>query len=438
MENGQSEKITSQRSFADRIEERHVGPCRLYILPTPVDSVVSWHGSFCTYPDFAGGQDLLQDVTVSLLDKGTHFRDRFAVAEVLEDRGAELSFSGQGVRVKCRGRALWQDLDDVLEVMAEQLREPLFDPQEFKKAKAQAAASLQRSLEKTGSQAAAALSRCLYGSGHPNYSPDPRGELESLQKIDVDQVRDYHRRHFGANQFALVLVGDVDVPAVEKMVANYFGDWPEHQGAAQFETGSLERPADRVDVPMQEKDSIDVRLGHGLGVLRQDDDYLPLYIANYILGGNFSARLMASVRDEMGLTYGIGSRLSGVHREHEGHWQIGVTLSKENLKKGTEATLDVVRRFVKEGATAEELEDKKTTITGSFKVGLATTGGLARTLLRNIERGFSPSYLDDLPDEVRSVDIDQLNAAVRRHFHPDRLHLARAGMLEREAASTGA
>ena len=88
MENGQSENTSSQRSFADRIEERRVGPCQLYILPTPVDSVVSWHGSFCTYPDFAKGEDLLQDVAVSLLDKGTHRRDRFAVAEVLEDRGA--------------------------------------------------------------------------------------------------------------------------------------------------------------------------------------------------------------------------------------------------------------------------------------------------------------------------------------------------------------
>ena len=416
--------------LAERVREQQIGPCRLFTLSTPVRSVVTWRGSFKTYPAFAAGDDLIQDIVVSLLDKGTKSRDRFAIAELLEDKGAQVQFSSDGLYVDISGRSLREDFLAAMEIVAEQLREPLFDSGEFEKTKARIAAALRRSMENTGAQASGALTRSIYDPAHPNYTPDPAERLERLAGIDVEAVRAYHASHFGSNHFTLVVVGDFDEEVVRKSVETNFSDWMEHASTARFSESASPREPSSTVIPIPDKQNVDVRMGHPVSVRRADPDYVPLYLANYILGGNFSARLMQIIRDEMGLTYGIRSGLYGVASDYAGHWQVAVTLSTENVDRGTSETVGVVRRFVEGGVTVEELSDKQTTVVGSFKVGLATTGGLGATLLKNAERGFDVGYLDRFPDEVRSVSLERVNEVISRHINPDHLHIAMAGMLK--------
>lgn len=416
-------------SFAERVKERQVGPCRLLMLKTPVRSVATWKASFKSHPTFADDEDLVQGLTVSLLDKGTQRHDRFAIAEELENRGAQVQFNSDGLYIEFSGRALSEDLSDVLALVAEQLREPLFDGGEFEKSRSRIAASIQRSMESTGSQALSAMTRRLYSPAHPNYSPEPTERIARLADIDVDDVRRYHARHFGSNHFTFVVVGDFDETQIVKTLEAQFGDWDPHNVPARFDAFAETVEPGTTEIPMPEKQNVDVRIGHGIDFLRDHPDYVPLYLSNYVLGGNFSARLMQTIRDEMGLTYGIRSGLYGISTDYTGHWQVAVTLSTENLTRGVDETIKEVRRFVVEGLTEEELSDKKTTIVGSFKVGLATTNGLASTLLKNAERGFDVGYLDRFPEEVESVTIERANEVVRQHIQPDRFFVAMAGML---------
>lgn len=420
--------------FADRIYDRTVGPCRLLTLDTPVDEVVSWRGSFLTEPNLAAGDDMRQELVVNLLDKGTAQHDRFELARMLEDRGAELEISSDGLYVDLSGRALREDLPDILGVVAEMLFEPTFEPEEFEKARAQIAAQIQRKMENTGAQASSALTRALYNPAHPNYSPPPEEQLAQLQQITRDEIVAYHDEHFGANTFILTFVGDLAGDgSIERAVEQHFAGWVPHDAPSTYETAA-DAPSGGVSrVPMPDKANIDVRMGHPLRVRRDDEDYLPLYVANYILGGNFSARLMATIRDEMGLTYGINAALSGLSTRYDGHWQVGVTLSQENLERGIEATRAEVQRFVDEGVTAEELATKKTTITGSYTVGLATTKRLAQSILTNAERGFDLDYLDRFPKLIEALTLEEVNAAIQRHFDPSQFHTAMAGTVPQEA-----
>ncbi len=422
------------QTLAERVREHQIGGCRLLTLQTPVRSVVTWRGSFMSYPEFGADEDLIQNLTVSLLDKGTQRLDRFAVAELLEDKGAQVEFSSDGLYVDISGRALKEDVPEVLGLVAEQLKTPLLDPSEFEKAKARVGASIQRSLENTGAQATGALTRSLYPPAHPNYTPAPEERLDRLVSLDLEDVRDYHQAHFGSNAFTLVVVGDVDEEAVVGAVKTYFEDWGPHDAAGRFTSSGLSSEPRRTVIPIPDKQNVDVRLGHSVDFRRNDPDYVPAYLSNYILGGNFSARLMQTIRDEMGLTYGIRAGLYGISTDFSGHWHVSVTLSQENVERGVEATAAELERFVNGGVTEEELSDKKTTIVGSFKVGLATTSGLAASLLKNAERGFDVDYLDRFPQEVESVTLEHANDVVRRHFEPARLHTALAGTIDEDYA----
>jgi predicted Zn-dependent peptidase len=402
------------------------------VLTTPVDGFVSWRGSFLAFPDLAAGEDLLQHLVVSLLDKGTEQRDRFALARVLEDRGASLRLSSDGLYVDVSGQALREDVPVVMEVLAEMLRSPSFTAEEFEKVRSQTLAKLQRQMERTGKQASGALSRRLFPENHPNYSAPPETQIECLKSLSLNDVKTYHERHFGSNDYTLCMVGDVELAEMQEAVASAFDEWPHHRASPTHSTDPAGQEPGHTSIALPDKSNTDVRMGHALPVRRDHDDYIALYVGNYILGGNFSARLMNEIRDERGLTYHIGSGLSGVSTRYAGSWTVEVTLSEDKIAEGIAATRDVIRTFVEEGATGDELEAKKTTITGAYTVGLATTQRLARSLLTNAERDFPAEYLDRFPKEVEALTLEEVNRAIRRYLKPEEMHTALAGTIPKK------
>ena len=431
-----NDEVPDTTALADRVVEGRAGAAQLLMLPTAVQDVVSFRGSFETAPDLTaatevGGRadDLVQHVLTDLLDKGTRERDRFAIAEALEGRGAQLSFYADGLRIGFAGRALREDLDTVLGILAEQLRTPLLDPDEFAKEQARAIAGVQRAMDSTGAQSAGALRRHLYPSAHPGFSRSPEDELEALEAMTVESVHAYHAQHVGSDQLKMAVVGDLDPSAVTGAVEATLGDWSPHGQTAQFAAEAEEAGPQRLELPMPDKQNLDVRLGHALSLRRDSDDFLALYVGVFALGGNFSARLMQTVRDEMGLTYGIGAHVRDVAVEHDGHVRLDVSLSGQNVEPGIEATKSVLCKLLDEGIRLDELDEKQTTIMGTHLVGLATTRGLAARLLVNAERGFPVSYLDDYPDLIHSLTTEDVDAALRRHIDPDRLSVAIAGTM---------
>lgn len=406
-----------------------MGPARLLLLPTDVRDVVSFRGSFRTLPDLSGDDDLVQSVLADVLDKGTRQRDRFQIAEDLEGRGARLSFYSDTLQAGFSGRALREDVADVLALAAEQVREPALDEDEVQKALVQAIAETRRARESTGAQAAGALVRRIYGPAHPNFVRDPDEEIARLELVTPDAVRAYHAEHFGAADLTVVAVGDVPVDGVEAAVGRAFDGWASPPGEARFEARAAPAAPGRTDIPMADRQNLDVRLGHGVDLRRDSPDFLATYAGVFALGGNFSSRLMQTVRDDQGLTYGIGASLGASSVEYDGHVYVTVGLSRENLARGVAATRAEVERFVAEGVSEADLDQARTTLAGQHVVALATTGSVAARLLVNAERGFDVAYLDRYPDLVRALTVPEVNAALRRHLRPAELQEAVAGTL---------
>ena len=415
--------------LAPRVHAATAGSARLLLLDTGVRDVVSFRGSFEAAPDLGAADDVIQSVVSTLLDKGTRQRDRFAVAEALEGRGAQLSFYSDGLRMGFAGRALRDDLPDVVALLAEQLREPAFDADEVQKAVVRAVAGVRRTLESTGSQASGALARRLYGPAHPNYALAAEDELAHLDAVTPEAVRQYHADHVGSDGLTIAFVGDVAPGAVEAAVEASLGDWRPHGRAPVFDAEAAPQPPGRTVVEMADRRNLDVRLGHAVDLRRDSDDFLAAYAGVFALGGNFSGRLMQTVRDEQGLTYGIGATLGGPSVRHDGHVRVNVTLSQENLDRGVAATRAEVEAFVEEGVSEDVLAATRTTLAGQHVVALATTSGVAARLLVNAERGFDVGYLDRYPDLVHALTADEVTAAVRRHLRPADLHETVAGTL---------
>ncbi len=416
-------------ALAQRVTDTTSGPARLLLCPAPVRDVVSFRGSFWTGIDLSTDDDLAQGLAVDLLDKGTRGRDRFEIAEALEGRGAQLHFYADNLRVGFAGRALKEDLADVLQLLAEQLREPALDADEFEKERRQAVAAVRRAKDSTAGRATGALTRRLYGPSHPNVVPEPDVELARLQALTPERIRAFHAAHFGPDRLTLAFAGDLNPPQIEAGVQAHFGDWAPTGAVARFDPEASPEAPGRSEVSIADRPNLDVRLGHPVALRRDDPAFVAAHAGVFALGGNFSSRLMQTVRDEMGLTYGIGAGLHNVAVEHVGHFLLYASLSTDRLEEGLRAARAVVEQFVEEGVGEAELAQVKTTLTGQNAVGMATTSGLATRLLVNAERGFGVSYLDGYADRINGLTVEAVNRAIRLHVRPADLHTAVAGTL---------
>jgi len=132
------------------------------------------------------------------------------------------------------------------------------------------------------------------------------------------------------------------------------------------------------------------------------------------------------VRDKEGLTYGIGSYMDN-DTFVEGDWRVYGSFAPQLLDKGIASTRRELQRWWQDGITAEELVARKANLIGTYKVGLATTDGLARSLLRNVQRGMPLRWIDDYPRAVDALTLQQVNAAIRRHLDPQNMVVVKAG-----------
>ncbi|MDA3861054.1 MAG: pitrilysin family protein [Melioribacteraceae bacterium] len=419
--------------ISDNIKSSKVAGIKLLTAKTGVKDVVTFTGSFAAGDSFSPEHNsAIADLTGYMLDKGTEKNDKFALAEKLENLGAELSFSVGTHTLGFNGKCLSKDVDEVIGLLAEQLRTPAFSQEEFEKLKLQRKGSLQRMLEDTNTRASEKADSLLFPVGHPNHGTSIQKLIDDVDKVTRDDVLKFYSNYYGPKSMIFVLVGDLDNAKINSSVEKYFSGWNGGVDIPQVEKSKQVTEGETLIVKMKEKTSATLYIAQTTGIKRTDKDYTALSIGNSIFGmGGFSARLMSIVRDDEGLTYGIYSVLSD-DTYTDGQFYISGTFSPDLLAQGYSSTMREFKRWVKDGVTENELKAAKTRAIGSYKVGLSTTRGIAGRLLSITQRGYEPSYMDEYSDQINNVTLEEVNAAIKKYINPDKVITVVAGTVTEE------
>jgi len=429
----------SGAAMADQIKTKEVVKgLTLMTMATPVKDVVTITGSFLGGDEFSPASNgKIADITAAMLDQGTKKQDKFEISEKLESVGAELSFYSSQYHVGFDIRCLKNDVPLVIELLAEQLKEPVFNEEDLETTKKRYKGQLQRAKESTRGQAYREFMRTIYPEGHPNYSFTVDEEIEMVENVTAADLKAFQKKNYGLGYMTVVAVGDIDEKALAKSLKKHFKGW--NKSSLKLEkTDKKANPGKKVvsNVTIQDKTSTDTYFGQAIGIDRDHEDYYPLFVGVYVLGGNFSARLMQTVRDQQGLTYGIGSSVRGVDHGKDGYWYTWGTFGPSLLDQGKAATMEQVSKWAEEGISEEELSAKISTITGSYKVGLATTSGKAGQILTNAERGRPVEYLDKYPSLINALTLEQVNAAIKKYVDPSSLVTVTAGTIDENGKPT--
>ena len=317
----------------------------------------------------------------------------------------------------------------VIALLAEQLRTPRFDADEFSKVKRQLVGRFKRGLEDTDFRADLAFNRAIFPEGHPNRPPASDSYLSGLERASLAEVKEFHTSHYGPLSMRIVAVGDVNEAELSDSVAVAFQGWnggKDYPAATRAPRAALGH-TEKVLIPG--KTSVSVVIGQPSGLRYSDPEHLAFSTATAVFGsGFFSARLLDIIRNREGLTYGVGASL-GADSFTDGSWSIRGTFAPELLEKGLASIRRELTRLCESGVTTEELENFKVTLAGAHKVGLATTSGMAAALLNALQRGYGPEWLDDYTVRVRELTLEHVNDAIRSRISPQGMVTVLSGSL---------
>jgi zinc protease len=421
--------------MAARAQRVPVAGIDLVTYHTDVKDVVVLIGALPAGDAFASaGNGTVPTLTGMMLDRGTSAQDQFAIARQLEDVGAEISYAVGPQSLQVRAKCLKKDLPLVLRILAEELRTPALTAAEFAKARQQLSGMLESSLQSTDVRSQEAFARAVFPPGNPNRPHTLEELLAAAKTATIDEVRAFHAAYYGPAHFTLVIVGDVAVSETEPLVGRVFAGWSGGQayreGVAAADAASRgPGPAGgEIRIPLAEKTSVSFLLGEATDLRNRDPDGLALQVGTAILGDGFTSRLMSTVRDREGLTYGIGAIVFD-DTLTPGAWQIEATFAPALLAKGVASARRELQHWWQDGVTEPELALRKQGLIGAYFVGLSTTTGLADRILLTIQRGYDLDRLDAYPRAVEALTVPAINSAIKAHLDPAKMLIVEAGSL---------
>ncbi|MDN5780989.1 MAG: insulinase family protein, partial [Luteimonas sp.] len=280
----------------------------VWVLPRDgvprVDYVLAVRGAGYAADDAPGFAAML----AGLLAEGTAQHDSKAIAEAAQGYGGSLGAQASSDGVTVYGNALASNAEGMMQLLAEVARSPAFPDNEVKLAQANALQSLMAAEAQPGFRAERALAQAVYGD-HPYGHTQPTEE--SIKAATPAQFRNAHAKRFRPDHALLVVTGRIEPAQAFALAQSAFGGWKD-VGEPVADTPEAPATAAPKFVLVQRPGSVQsaVRLGRP-AIAATNPDYIPLQLANAVVGGGFSSRLMQNLREDKGWSYGAYSSLGG-------------------------------------------------------------------------------------------------------------------------------
>jgi len=357
-------------------------------------------------------------LTHALLDLGVVGMNEDEVARSLADIGAQL---GGGVgqdraSVSLRTLSSIAERKQALAVMAKVLQQPVFPEAVLAREKARRIAGLKEAETRPKSIVSKAFNKAVFGA-HP-YGVPLSGDVASVEKITVEDLRDFYQQYYRAGSTVVAIMGDVSRSDAEAIAQQLTAGLPSGRVTAEL-------PAVVTKItPSEQRIAHPATQSHILmgtpGIARSDPDFFALYLGNHILGGGgFTARLMTEVREKRGFAYDVHSYFAPL--KLPGTFQIGLQTKKEQADEALKVGRQVLADFIAEGPTEKELIAAKQNIIGGFPLRIDGNRKILNYLSMIGANDFPLTYLDDWTDNFYRVTLAQIREAFTRHVDPQAL-----------------
>ncbi len=379
-----------------------------------VELVMTVGGGRALEPDSLTG---LASMTAELLRQGTQTRTATQIAEQVDFVGGVLRTSAGLDQFTISGEFLTKDLPAGLALFSDVILHPVFPQEEIDRERSQRLATLESIKEEPGNIASIAYNRRVYGM-HP-YGRQALGTHASLPRMTRDAIIAFERQTFVPNNALLVVVGDFQEKAMLASVESAFGMWP--RGTAPSVPSVAPKRISGRHVVIIDKPDVtqsQIRIGNtGVDIL--NPDRYTLQVANTILGGGFTSRLVEEIRVKRSLTYGANSSFASARQG--GTFTVSTFTKNRSLRTTIDVALAELKKIREHGVSAAELSKAQNYIAGSFARNLQAPENLAAQLSTMLFYHLPDDYLRGYVRRIHAVTLADINRVVPKDIPYDDL-----------------
>jgi len=357
----------------------------------------------------------LAQLVSAMLKEGTKKYDSAKLAEAIEYLGADLSVSNDEENVTIRMRALSEHAEQALSIVAEVAMRPTFSDAELKKLKKRELDRLALAANDPNSLVAREFYKALYGD-HPYARIDTTAE--AVKRVTRSDLQKWHKANFAPNNAFMVVAGDISAERVSQLAETAFKGWASRTVVEPTYAAPPTREGRQIVLVDRPASVQSVVFIGNLALDRKNPDYVPLMVANQVLGGSAAARLFMDLRERRSLTYGAYSRV--YEGEQVAPFRANSAVRNEVTAEVMAGFFEHLQRIVTEPAAADEIEAGKRYLVDRFPLDIDTAAKIAHRVANLRIFGLPDNYWDGYRQQIAQVTPEAARQAAKRYITPDK------------------
>ena len=310
-----------------------------------------------------------------MLFKGTqHYPTAKSISEAIEGVGGSFNGSTSKELTSYTARVPGEHLAEVLHVLADMVRNPLFDAAEIEKERNVITEELRSTKDEPQEWVSLLVDEITWPD--LELGRDDAGFEETVAHLQREQMLTYLDEYYRPNGLVISIAGNIDEQKTIALVQTLFGDWQPHE---QRPYADCLPPVDVNPLAVINKATEQVNLCLGtLGISYASPDYYAFMLLNAILGDGMSSRLFQVIREEQGLAYDIGSYFNSY--AETGNFVISAGIDASQTEAVVRAILHEMEQVCQTSIALDELARVKAYIRGSMLLGIEGTHQVASWL----------------------------------------------------------
>lgn len=360
---------------------------------------------------------LVAKLAGDLLLSGTPDKTSSEITEAIDRLGGftNVEVTAEDATVSVLG--LKENIDQLLTIVLDAIKNACFDEKELSQKIQSKKQRMAISLQKVSTQARRAFVKSLFGN-------TPYGKMttiEDFENIKREEVIDFHKNFYKNGLQKIAVVGALEQNQINRLVAQVKGMTSEERLLNKY---GFNYTADTIHIEKESAVQSAIRIGRIL-FNKTHEDYIDFTILNTVLGGYFGSRLMSSIREDKGYTYGIGSGIAQM--KQTGYFFISTEVGK-----------DVKDDALK--AIREEIELLQNTLVDENELSLVRNYSIGQ-LLKNSDGPFAMmdrylsvkkfgmglDYYDEVINHLQNITPERIQELAKKYLKWEELVVVSAG-----------
>src|SRR5690606_16648681 len=240
-------------------------------------------------------------------------RTRQQIKDEFDRLKANVNFGGGAAQTSVSITTTRPNLVEVLKLVEEILKEASFPAEEFEKLKNERLAAIESQRSDPQAISITEIQRHInpYPKDDPRYIETFDESAQRIWSLAMDDIRQFHKSFYGMSNATMSVVGDFDDKEIKTLIEGMFGNWPSSKPYARIVSKAI--PVNTINKSFETPDKPNAFFVGAYQFDFRDDhpDYPALVLGNYMLGGGFlNSRLATRIRQQDGLSYGVGSQFN--------------------------------------------------------------------------------------------------------------------------------